>query len=198
MGKRKNFIKREIRMAILEKKILLYLLIFFGCFVSRGYADDNQFFDSKVDYFAEPKQQCSTCKAQDDMNKNVSDILLKTKMNTEFTSGGAAVIDLFLDSSCQFTELAIKNLSAFNQKHPKVAVKVYINGPIEGFLGIAQKLMNEHPIWAVTNDLMGGNAKDLGVFKVPAYIFTVQGKMYRIYGTPDLEETWEKVNATAQ
>ena len=185
-------------MGILEKKILLCLLIFSGCFVSTSHAGDNQFFDSKVDYFAEPKQECSTCKAQDEMNKNVSNILLKTKLNTEFAQGGRAALDLFLDSSCQFTQLAIGNLSIFSQNHPNVAVKVYVNGPIEAFLGIGQGLTHDHPSWGVINDLMGANAKNSGVLKIPAYIFTLQGKMYRLYGTPDLEGTWSKINATAK
>jgi len=107
-------------------------------------------------------------------------------------------LDLFLDPSCQFTELAIKNLSIFNQNHPNVAIKVYVNGPIQTFLGIGQGLTHEHPRWAVSNDLTGCNAKNLGVLKVPSFIFVFQGKMYRIYGTPDLEEIWGKINATAK
>ena len=45
------------------------------------------------------------------MNKNVSNILLKTKLNTELAQGGTVDLDIFLDPSCQFTQLAIKNLS---------------------------------------------------------------------------------------
>ena len=33
---------------------------YFWVFVSTSYADDNQFFDSKVDYFAQPKKDCQT------------------------------------------------------------------------------------------------------------------------------------------
>ncbi len=185
-------------MAILEEKSLLYLLIFFGCFVSTSHAEDNQFFDSKVDYFAEQKQECSTCKAQEDMNNTVAKVLAKTQMYAPLKGAGAAAIDLFLDPSCQFTELAIKNLSIFSQNHPNVAVKVYVNGSIQTFLGIGQGLTHEHPSWGVLNDLIGSNVKNLGILKVPAYIFTLQGRMYRIYGTPDLEETWGKINATAK
>ena len=185
-------------MGILEKKILLCLLIFSGCFVSTSHAGDNQFFDSKVDYFAEPKQECSTCKAQYEMNKNVSNILLKTKLNTELAQRGTVVLDIFLDPSCQFTQPAIKNLSMFSQNHPNVAVKVYVNGSTGAFLGIGQGLTHDHPSWVVINDLMGANAKNSGILKVPAYIFTLQGKMYHLYGTPDLEETWGKINATAK
>ena len=185
-------------MALLEKKNLLYLLIFFSCFVSTSYAGDNQFFNSTVDYFSEPKQDCPSCKAQDEMNKNVADVISKIKLNAQLSSGGAGTIDLFLDSSCQFTQLAIKNLSLFNQNHPAITVKVYVSGSIDAFLGIGRSITQEHPSWAVSNDLMGDNAKNSGVLKVPAYIFILQGKMYRIYGTPDLEATWSKINAVAK
>jgi hypothetical protein len=184
-------------MAILETKILLYLLIFLGCFVSTAQADDNQFFDSKVDYFGnESKQACSTCQVQENMNKTVANIIAKTQ--TQLAQLGAASIILFLDPSCQFSQLAISNLVAFNQNHPTVAVKIYVNGPIGEFLGIGRDLMQQHPSWSVINDLAGGNAQNLGISKAPAYIFSLQGRMYRIYGTPDLEETWGKINATAK
>ena len=185
-------------MDLLEKKNLLSLVIFISCFVSISYADDNQYFDSKVDYFAEPKKECTSCKAQEDMNKNVADVLLKAKLNSQINPDRAGEIDLFLDPSCQFTQLAVKNLESFNQNHPNLAIKVYVNGPVEAFLGIGQGLSQDHPSWAVSNDLTGGNAKNLGVLKVPAYIFTLQGRLYRIYGTPDLEETWSKINASAK
>ena len=67
----------------------------------------------KLIIFAEPKQDCPSCKAQDEMNKNVSNIISKIKLNTQLAQGGQAIIDLFLDSSCQFSQLAIKNLSMF-------------------------------------------------------------------------------------
>ena len=185
-------------MALLEKKNLLYLLIFFSCFVSTSYAGDNQFFNSTVDYFSEPKQDCPSCKAQDEMNKNVADVISQIKLNAQLSSGGAGTIDLFLDSSCQFTQLAIKNLSLFNQNHPTMTVKVYVSGSTDAFLGIGRSITQEHPGWAVSNDLTGDNAKNSGVLKVPAYIFILQGKMYRIYGTPDLEATWSKINAVAK
>ena len=184
-------------MAILEKKILLYLLIFSGCLISTSPANGNQFFDSKVDYFgSESKQACTTCQAQKDMNNTVANIIAKTQ--TQLAQLGAASIILFLDPSCQFSQLAISNLAAFNQNHPTVAVKVYVNGPIGEFLRVGRDLMQQHPNWSVTNDLAGGNAQNFGVSKAPAYIFSFQGKMYRIYGTPDLEETWGKINATAK
>jgi len=199
MGKRENRNKWKIYMGLLEKERVLYFLIIFSCLGSLCLADDNRFFDSKVDYFSAPKQECPSCKAQDEMNQNVSNILSKTKMNVQLAQEGAAMaIDMFLDPSCQFTELAIKNLSAFNRNNPNVTVKIYVNGHIDGFLGIGQRLKHEHPGWSVINDLTGGNAKNLGVLKVPAYIFTLQGKIYRIYGTPDLEETWDKINVTAK
>ena len=182
-------------MDLLEKKNLLPLVIFFSCFVSISHADDNQYFDSKVDYFAEPKQECSSCKAQEDMNKKVGEVLLKARLSLQPSPNRAGEVDLFLDPSCQFTQLAIKNLATFNQSHLRLVVKVYVNGPVEAFLSIGQSLSQDHPGWAVSNDLTGGNAKNLGVLRVPAYIFTLQGRLYRVYGTPDLEETWSKIDA---
>ena len=75
-------------MDLLEKKSLLYLLIFFSCFVSTSDAGDNQFFNSTVDYFSEPKQDCPSCKAQDEMNKNVADGISQIKLNAQLSSGG--------------------------------------------------------------------------------------------------------------
>jgi len=184
-------------MGLLEKERVLYLLVVFSCFGTLGHAENNHFFDSKVDYFSEPKQECSSCKAQDEMNQKVSGTLLKTKMNAQQAQEGTVMaIDMFLDPSCQFSQLAVKNLSSFSQIYPNVAVKIYVNGPIEGFMGIGQQLKHEHPNWTVKNDLTGDFAKNSGVLKDPAYIFTIQGKMYRIYGTPDLEENWSKINVS--
>jgi len=185
-------------MGLLEKERVLYFLIVYGCFVSPSQAAGNHFFDSKVDYFGDPKPGCSSCRAQDDMNNAVANVLSKTKMNTQHAQEGAAGVILFLEPSCRYLDLAVKNLATFSQKHPNLDVKVYINGPIMGFWGLGRDLTQQHPNWAVISDLTGGYAKNSGVFRAPAYIFTYQGRIYRIYGTPDLEETWEKINVSVK
>jgi len=186
-------------MGLLEKERVLYILAVYSFLGAACYGNDNRFFDSKVDYFSEPKQECVSCKAQDEMNKKVSEALSKTKMSAQPAQEGTGMaIDVFLDPLCQFSQLAIKNLSAFSQNHPNAVIKIYINGPIGGFLSTGQKLKQEHPLWTVTNDLTGGIARNSGVLKAPAYILTLQGKMFRIYGTPNLEETRSKINAPAQ
>jgi len=197
MGKRKNKHHWEIRMDILEKKNLLCLVIVSGMGVSICLADSTQYFDSKVDYFAQPKEVCASCQAQDSMNKSVDKVVSTIKVNS-LPNGVTGEIDLYIDSSCRFSDLAIKNLSAFVQAHNAFVIKVVVFGPIREFMGVGKQLAQSHPGWSVMNDLTGDNAKILGVLKVPAYIFTNKGRMYRIYGTPDLEDTWSKINATAQ
>ena len=185
-------------MGLLEKERVLYFLIFFGCLVSPAYAADNRFFSSKVDYFSEPKQACSSCRAQEDMNNTVEKVLSKTKSSFQLAQGGTAGVTLFLDPSCRYSDLAIKSLAAFIGKHPDFTIKVFVNGPMRDFLSIGQDLMKKHPNWAVISDITGGNAHNWGVSKAPAYIFTYQGRSYRIYGTPGLEKTWEKINVSVK
>ena len=182
-------------MVILETKKLLYLVIFSALCVSTGYADDNQFFDSKVDYFEQPKKDCQNCKEQQEMNQSVAATLDKVKavsMNGQKETGS---IELFVDASCQYSDLALKNLSSFNKMHPDLAIKVSISGSVSVFLDIAKSLAQDHPIWDISNDLTGDVAKSSEILKVPAYIFTFQGKTYRIYGEPIIEDVWGKINA---
>lgn len=185
-------------MDILEKKNLLSLIFLLCCFVSISYADDNKFFNSQVDYFAEPKQECSFCKAQENMNNNVAAIITKVQTSAELGQGKAGAITLFIDPSCPYCDLAVKNLTTFIQVHPAFTVKVYVNCPVMIFLRIGQDMTQEHPNWSIINDPTGENAQNLGITKAPAYIFAYQGKLYRIFGTPDLEQTWEKMNVAAQ
>ena len=184
-------------MDILEKKNLLCLVIASWACISTCSADSSQYFDSKVDYFAQPKEVCASCQAQDSMNKSVDKIVSTIKAKS-LPNGATGEIDLYIDSSCQFSDLAIKNLSIFVQTHNTFAIKVVVFGPIRGFIEVGKQLTQDHPAWSVLNDLTGDNAKILRILKVPAYIFTYKGKMYRIYGAPDLEDTWSKINATAQ
>ena len=79
--------------------------------------------------------------------------------------------------------------------HPDLAIKVSISGSVGGFLEIAKSLVQDHPLWDISNDLTGDVAKNSEISKVPAYIFTIQGKTYRIYGEPIIEDVWERINA---
>ncbi len=185
-------------MGLLEKERMLYFLIFFGCLVSPSYAEDNHFFNSKIDYFNEPNEGCSSCRAQEKINNTVEKILSKTKSNIQYSQWGSAGIILFLDPSCRYTEQAINNLGLFISKHPEFTIKVFVNGPISDFLGIGQDLVKKHPNWAIINDLTGGIALNWGVTRAPAFVFTYQGRFYRIYGTPVLEETWGKINVAVK
>ena len=182
-------------MGILEKKILLCLVIVFGVCVSVCSADSNQYFDSKVDYFEQPKKDCLNCKAQQEMNQSVAATLDKVKTASMGGQKDAGSIELFVDASCQYSDLALKNLSSFNKMHPDLAIKVSISGSVGGFLEIAKSLVQDHPLWDISNDLTGDVAKNSDISKVPAYIFTIQGKTYRIYGEPIIEDVWERINA---
>lgn len=182
-------------MVILETKKLLYLVIISGLCVSMAHADNNQFFDSKVDYFEQPKKDCQNCKAQQEINQSVAVTLDKIKATLMNGQKEAGSIELFIDASCQYSDLALKNLSVFNNTHPDVKIKVSISGSVGGFLDIAKSLAQDHPLWEISNDLTGDVAKSSEILKVPAYILTTQGKTYRIYGEPSLEDMWGRINA---
>lgn len=180
-------------MGLLEEKKLLYLLIFFCLSGTLGYADEGNYFSSKVDYFAEGTT-CPTCKEQAAVSEKVNQDLGAMRAGIIAAKGGPSEIMLFLDPGCQFFDGAVKNLNKFSQQHPELAVKVFINGPLKDFLVIGKPLGQEHPQWVITNDLTGGNAHDFGVTKVPAYVLSSKGKFYRVYGTPDLNNLMERVN----
>lgn len=174
-------------MGILEKERVLYFLILFCGIPGLGFAEQTNYFASKVDFFDE-KVDCPSCQAKEEMQKQVAKTTAAIQVPAGLTAAAEKEVTLFIDPNCQYCPGAIKTLEGFVQKHPEFTVKVFVNGSLNDFQPIGQALTRQHPQWAIVNDLTGGKAKDLGITRVPAFIMAVKGRSFRFYGGQNLEE----------